>query len=108
MVDLLGISKEEIEIEEALTKIACEFIQYRSENKMTQVQLAEKLGVGQSMISKLESMEYNPTIRFLMEIAQKLDWNIEIKINSTHYKNEEVRLYNTSQSNALEYKMFIN
>ncbi|WP_077613429.1 helix-turn-helix transcriptional regulator [Clostridium sp. Marseille-P2415] len=74
--------KKEMEINNLLVDIACEFIKYRAENEMTQKDLAQKLNMTQAMVSKLESGDYNPTVKMLFEIAQKLSWNFKIELNS--------------------------
>lgn len=73
--------RRELEIEDILVDIASEFINYRINNNMTQKDLAEKLEITQAMVSKLESGDYNPSVRMLFEISQKLGWgfNIEFK-----------------------------
>lgn len=86
--------KNQMKIDALLVDIACEFIKYRDNNKLTQKQLAEKLQITQAMVSKLESGEYNPTIKLLFEISQKLSWNFKIEFNETsdtidyRYNNE--------------------
>ncbi len=52
--------------------IARSFISYRTKNQMTQIDVAKKLGVNQSMIAKLEKGDYNPSIKFLFEISNNL------------------------------------
>lgn len=37
--------------------------------------------ITQAMVSKLESGDYNPSIKMLFEIAQKLSWNFKIEFN---------------------------
>jgi ribosome-binding protein aMBF1 (putative translation factor) len=44
----------------------------RQESKMTQKQLAEKVGTKQSAIARLESGNYNPSMQFLQKIAEAL------------------------------------
>lgn len=73
--------KQEMEVEALLVDIACEFIKYRDRNNLTQKDLARILHVTQAMVSKLESGDYNPSIRMLYEIAQKLSWNFKIEFN---------------------------
>lgn len=74
--------KKEMQIEDILVNIACEFINYRAVHGLTQKDLAEKLQITQAMVSKLESGEYNPTVRMLFEIAQKLSWNFSLQFKS--------------------------
>ena len=73
---------KEASIDALLVDIASEFINYRVDHHLSQKELAEKLHISQSMVSKLESGEYNPTVRFLAEIAQKLSWNFVLKCNA--------------------------
>lgn len=74
--------KQEMAVEDLLVDIACEFINFRVKNKMSQKDLAEKLQMTQAMVSKLESGEYNPTVKMLFEIAQKLSWKFNIQFES--------------------------
>lgn len=73
---------EKRELEDLLVDIACEFINYRVANNMTQKELAERLNMTQAMVSKLESGEYNPTVKMLFEIAKKLSWNFSIQFSN--------------------------
>lgn len=73
---------QELNVSEMLVDIACEFIKYREMYGMTQGQLAEKLDITQAMVSKLESGDYNPTVRMLYEIAQKMGWKFNIHFSS--------------------------
>ncbi len=50
----------------------------RIEKRMTQKSLAQKLHTKQSSISRLESGVYNPTVRFLKDVAKALDCRLEI------------------------------
>ena len=64
--------------------ISLALIQYRKLHSMTQKDLAEKLEINQSMVAKLEKGTYNPTIKFLFELSNKLtgDYTFFIKIMS--------------------------
>lgn len=73
--------KKEMEVETLLVDIACEFIKYRDKHGLTQRELADKLQITQAMVSKLESGDYNPSVKMLFEIAQKLEWNFKIEFN---------------------------
>lgn len=67
--------KEEAYIE-VLSKAAMFFADYRYESKLTQEELAEKLGVAQAMVSKLESGDCNISLKnlsdYLFELGKKL------------------------------------
>ena len=54
------------------TDISSALAVYRVLNHLTQKQMAEKIGVTQSMISKYESGLYNFTIKNIANIAEKL------------------------------------
>jgi len=62
-------------------KISKMFREYRKSKGLSQKDLATLLGVGQSMVSKLESGEYNPTIEQLWKISHKLDWELDVSFN---------------------------
>ena len=47
-------------------------IDKRLQNRMSQVDLARKIGTGQSAISRLESGESNPSMKFLQKVAHAL------------------------------------
>lgn len=57
-------------------------IRAREKHGLTQKKLAEKMGTKQSVISRLESGNANPTIDFLKKIAEALDSGLEIKFKS--------------------------
>ena len=92
-----------MELEEVLFAISEIIINYRKKNNLTQKDLAEKLNKNQTMISKLESGDYNPTFKQIYNISRKLTnssemfieilRNIEAKINniSTHKYTMEIK-----------------
>ncbi len=49
----------------------------RAELKMTQAQLAELVGVGQSTISEIESGRHQPTIELALLIARALQTSVD-------------------------------
>lgn len=57
-------------------------IKMRLHKRLTQRQLAERIGTKQSAISRLESGTYNPSLSLLYKIADALDARIKISINS--------------------------
>ena len=60
---------EILEQEELLYVISKNIITYRKENNLTQEELAKKINVNQTMISKLESGNYNPTFKQIYKIT---------------------------------------
>lgn len=64
--------KEILEINEIFFSISKVIIEYRKENNITQTELAEKIGVNQTMISKIESGKYNPTFKQIYKISRRL------------------------------------
>ncbi len=55
-------------------------IRRRMELKMSQEELAAKIGTGQAAISRLESGNANPTLASLAEIARALDADLRIEL----------------------------
>jgi transcriptional regulator with XRE-family HTH domain len=60
-------------------KISTAIFDYRLRHNLSQKKLAEKLGVTQPMITKLESGDYNYTIEQLWKIATKLNFKLNIE-----------------------------
>jgi DNA-binding XRE family transcriptional regulator len=60
-------------------EVAAQLIIYRSKHGLTQRQLAEKLGVSQPRVVKLESGEHNPEIDTLIKLSHEL--GLEFVIN---------------------------
>ena len=54
-------------------------IRARIKRGITQVKLAKKIGTKQSVISRLESGNANPSLKFLKKLAQALNSDLEIK-----------------------------
>lgn len=51
----------------------------RTEQNLTQKELAERVGIKQSNISRLESGNYNPSLEFLQKIAAGLGKELHIE-----------------------------
>ena len=58
-------------------------IRARVDNKITQEELAQKVGTKQSVISRIESGRANPSVAFLKKLAQALNSHLEIKFISS-------------------------
>lgn len=68
---------EDLEPEYAIVRA---ILKKRIEGKMSQKDLAKKLGTKQSAISRLESGTYNPTLSFLKKLSTTLGGKLVIKI----------------------------
>jgi predicted transcriptional regulator len=55
-------------------------IRKRLDAKLSQSELAKKVGTKQSAISRLESGAYNPTIGMLRKVAKALDADLKVSI----------------------------
>ena len=56
-------------------------IQKRIERGWTQKDLAEAIGSGQPVISRLESGAYNPSVKFLNRLAQAFGLRLRISVD---------------------------
>ncbi|MBQ9010769.1 MAG: helix-turn-helix domain-containing protein [Clostridia bacterium] len=61
-------------------EIACVIVNFRVEKGWSQQELADYLGVSQSMISKYESGDYNFSIESLNRISSKIGLKTEIRL----------------------------
>jgi DNA-binding XRE family transcriptional regulator len=60
--------------------LAVEVVHYRAERHLSQRQLAERLGVHQSDIARLETGEHTPTLERLIRVSKGLDIELMIDI----------------------------
>jgi ribosome-binding protein aMBF1 (putative translation factor) len=60
-------------------EIAYQILQLRKQKRMSQTQLAERLGTRQSNIARMEAGEQNFTTKTLCEIASIFNRNLEIE-----------------------------
>ena len=60
------------------------------DNNLSQKQLAKKLGISQSMVSKLESGEYNSTVEQLWKISKKLGWSFKVVVEDEKSDNQQI------------------
>lgn len=93
---------EILEQEEILYVISKNIIEYRKENNITQQQLAEKIDMNQTMISKLESGKYNPTFKEIYKITRKLT-----KSTNLYNKILQEIINNLKEYESLQYNVFI-
>jgi len=61
--------------------VAVKVIAYRAEHGLSQRALAQKLGMTQPQVARLEAGEHNPTIDTLARLAQTLDVEFAIDIH---------------------------
>lgn len=84
--DIFGELSPEERLEERyydiLNHISTALVEYRIHHNMNQIQLSEKLGVTQSMISKYESGDYNISIKALNDLCGKLGFALDVSITA--------------------------
>lgn len=61
--------------------VISQLIAARLKKRMTQKDIAEKLGTKQSAIARLESGSINPTLEFLQKIAQVMGYKLSIHLS---------------------------
>lgn len=115
--DIDGILEEE----EMLYAISESIINYRKSNNLSQKELAKKLNVNQTMISKLESGTYNPTFIKIQQMCRELTNSPEMFIEILENIKRAIRrvtkkdyvadskpkeyIY-SEQSNVIEFKKY--
>jgi ribosome-binding protein aMBF1 (putative translation factor) len=65
---------------EAEYQLSCQLIEKRLAKKLSQRDLAKKASTTQAIISRIESMNGNPSLHFLKKIASALDAKLSISI----------------------------
>lgn len=66
---------------EAEYNLAKKIIETRLAKKLSQRELAKKVKTSQAAISRLETMQANPSLSFLKKIAQALDVKLQISLS---------------------------
>lgn len=61
-------------------QIINDILRKRIEKDMTQKDLAKKIGSDQATLSRLESGDYNPSIKFLKRVAKALGGQLKVTI----------------------------
>jgi transcriptional regulator with XRE-family HTH domain len=82
--------------------LAVEVAHYRAKHGLSQRKLAERLGVHQSDVARMELGEHNPSIERLVRVASGLDIELLIDIRP---KNRQAKL---PRKRALEAPPFIS
>ncbi len=62
--------------------VISQLIAARIKNKMTQQDVAKKVGTKQSAIARLESGGVNPSLEFLQKIAQVMGYKLTVRLSS--------------------------
>ena len=70
-------------------RIIQQVIKARKEKSLTQKELAEKVGVKQQEISRLENEKHTPTLGNLIRILDGLDLELKIEEKNAAYKNDK-------------------
>jgi ribosome-binding protein aMBF1 (putative translation factor) len=73
--------REEWEATAVARLVAAKIINYRAENKLSQRALAEKLGVKQPFVARLEAGETNPEVETLIKLSRVLRIEFVIDIS---------------------------
>ena len=60
--------------------VISQLIKARIKNKMTQFDVAKKVGTKQSAIARLESGNVNPSLEFLQKIAQVMGYKLTVQL----------------------------
>ena len=81
---------EILENNEILFAISEVIENYRSKHNLTQKELAKMLNMRQVMISKLESGQYNPTLKMLYKISRKLTNSTELFVEMLEKIKEQL------------------
>lgn len=61
-------------------QLACKLIEARLKKKLSQRELANKVGTSQAAISRIEGMSGNPSISLLKRIAEALNTKLQISL----------------------------
>ncbi len=73
--------KKEWEASEADYLLACHIIEARLKKNLSQRELAKKIGTSQAAISRIESMNGNPSLSLLKRIANSLSMKLKISFS---------------------------
>lgn len=68
--------------------IALELVSYRSRHDLTQRDLAEKLGMKQPQVARLECGDVNPSIETLSRLAERLSLEIALDFRPASAKSK--------------------
>ena len=72
----------EVQQKEVRNYVIEQYVKCRKEKKITQEQLAQRTGISRPNISRFESGNYNPSLEMMVRIAEALEMNLNIKLES--------------------------
>lgn len=75
-------TKEEFDKLAPRYAVISQLISARIKNKMTQQDVAKKVGTKQSAIARLESGGVNPSLEFLQKIARVMGYKLTVHLSS--------------------------
>lgn len=91
------LSESDLKQGELLSYISAKILDKRIELDMSQKEFSEYMNISQAMVSKWESCNYNFTICSLTRICEKLNFDLDIKLNDKKNKFKYCYVdYNTS------------
>ena len=96
-----GMTAEDMMLSSLQAMIAAEITMKRHALGMSQKDLADAMGVSQTLVSKWESGETNYTLKTLVQIASKLGIGMCLPFETEHPK-----LYTSTQSNIVSFPGF--
>ena len=72
----------EVQQKDVRNHVIEQYIKCRKEKKMTQEQLSQRTGISRPNISRFESGNYNPSLEMMVRIAEALEMNLNITLES--------------------------
>ena len=72
----------EVQQKDVRNHVIEQYVKCRKEKKMTQEQLAQRTGISRPNISRFESGNYNPSLEMMVRIAEALEMNFNISLES--------------------------
>jgi DNA-binding XRE family transcriptional regulator len=66
---------------ELARQVALFLVAYRAEHRLTQTALAQKLGMRQPAVARLEAGDHNPSFRTLVRLAERLGVEFRLHIS---------------------------
>ena len=72
----------EVQQKDVRNHVIEQYVKCRKEKKMTQEQLAQRTGISRPNIRRFESGNYNPSLEMMVRIAEALEMNLNITLES--------------------------